>query len=228
MSDSDKSRASNMPTDPITQRLELCYTGIIHDIMREMGYSNFTLPAEIAPMVPGTKLAGPVFTVRGRVDKGASAHDTLLGWTGLLSKAKPGHVWLDQPNDDEVAHMGELSAETLRYKGVRGFISDGKVRDVEFMLKLGFPVWSRGYTPRDIVSHWLPDAFDEPIVIGPVTVNPGDYVLADLDGIILIPADRITEILDKAETAINTENTMREAILGGMDPQEAYLKYGKF
>ncbi len=220
--------AASVPTDPVTARLEHCYTGIIHDIMREMGYRDFTLPAEIAPMVPGTKLAGPVFTVRGRVDKGASPHDTLLGWTGLLSKAKPGHVWLDQPNDDEVAHMGELSAETLQYKGVRGFISDGKVRDVEFMLKLGFPVWSRGYTPRDIVSHWLPDAFDEPIVIGPVTVRPGDYVLADLDGIILIPADRVTEILDLAEAAISTENRIRTAILDGMDPQQAYLKYGKF
>lgn len=224
----NETRNHNNITDPVTERLEQCYTGIIHDIMREMGYTDFTLPAEIAPTVPGQVLAGPVFTVKGRVAKEASAHDTLLGWTGLLSKALPGHVWLDQPNDDEVAHMGELSAETLQYRGVRGFISDGKIRDVEFILKLGFPCWSRGYTPRDIVGHWLPDAFNEPIVIGPVTVNPGDYVLADRDGIIMIPKARIDEILERAETAVNTENKIRSAILKGVDPQKAYLEFGKF
>jgi len=214
--------------DALTTRLEQVYTGVVHDIMRERGFTDFTLPADILPMVPGSRLAGPVFTVRGRVDKSVGAHETLLAWTGLLSRAKPGHVWLDQPNDDEVAHMGELSAETLQYRGIRGFISAGKVRDVEFMIKLGFPVWSRGYTPRDIVNHWLPDGFDEPITIGDVLVRPGDFVLADPDGIVIIPRDEAESIIEAAEIAISTENKIRTAILGGMDPQKAYLEFGKF
>ena len=69
--------------------------------------------------------------------------------------------------------MGELSAETLKPKGVRGYVADGGCRDVDFILRLGFPVWCRYFTPRDIVGHWLPDAFDQPITIGAVDDPPG-------------------------------------------------------
>ena len=100
-------------SDELTLRLERCYTGVIHDTMRSMGLSDFVLPAELRPLLPGQKLAGPAFTVEGKTGE-FDAHETLLGWTGLLSAAKPGHVWVCQPNTDEIALMGELSAETLK------------------------------------------------------------------------------------------------------------------
>jgi regulator of RNase E activity RraA len=124
--------------------------------------------------------------------------------------------------------MGELSAETLKLKGVRGYVADGGCRDVDFILKLGFPVWCRYLTPRDIVGYWLPDGFDQPIRIGEVTIRPGDLALGDRDGMVILPQDRAEEIVAAAETAIGTENLVRKAILEGMDPQEAYIKYGKF
>jgi regulator of RNase E activity RraA len=113
-------------------------------------------------------------------------------------------------------------------KGVRGYVADGGCRDVEFILRLGFPVWCRYFTPRDIVGHWLPDQFDRPITIGAVTIHSGDLALGDRDGMVIVPKARAEEIVAAAETAINTENLVREAILAGVDPQEAYLKYGKF
>ena len=124
--------------------------------------------------------------------------------------------------------MGELSAETLKRKGVRGYVADGGCRDTDFILKLGFPVWCRYLTPRDIVGYWLPDSFDQPIRIGEVTIQPGDLALGDRDGMVILPQDRAEEIVAAAETAIGTENLVRKAILEGVDPQEAYLKYGKF
>ena len=211
-----------------TARLEKCYTGVIHDVMRAMSLKNFTAPKEIRPIFPDRILTGPVFTINGKVDKAASEHDTLLAWTGLLSKAKAGHVWVCQPNDDSVAHMGELSAETLQLKGVRGAIADGAIRDVNFLLNMGFQAWSRGFTPRDIVSHWLPASWDETITIGDVSIDAGDYCIGDRDGLIFIPANYIKEILTKAEETMNTENLIRNAILDGTDPQVAYLRYGKF
>lgn len=216
-----------MPGDP-TSRLEACYTGIIHDVMRAMGLKNFVLPPSIRPLFPEKKLAGPVFTVSGHIDQAADAHTTLLEWTGLLAEAKPGHVVVCQPHNRETALMGELSAETLQYRGVKGYIVDGACRDVDFILKLGFPVAFTHYTPKDIVAYWRPDGFDVPIQIGDVRIHPGDYTLADRDGIVVIPKDKIEEILDAAEKAINTENLVRKAILEGTDPREAYLKYGKF
>lgn len=214
--------------DRHTERLAQCYTGVVHDTMRAMGLRDFTLPAELRPLFPERRLAGPAFTIDGRVDPRADAHETLLAWTGLLSKAKPGHLWVSQPNDRVVAHMGELSAETLKNKGVLGCVADGYVRDVDFLIAMGFQTWSRGFTPRDIVGYWLPRAVDVDIRIGDVIVAPGDYLLGDRDGMVRVPKDRIADVLEQAEASIATENKVRTAILAGVDPQQAYLQFGKF
>jgi regulator of RNase E activity RraA len=212
----------------LVARLERTYTGVVHDVMRAMGLRDFTLPPEIRPLAPGQVLAGVIATVSGRVDPGADPHQTLLGWTGLLSKARADTVLICQPNDSAVAHMGELSAETLKRKGVRGYVADGGCRDVAFILELGFPVWCRYLTPRDIVGYWLPDRFDQPITIGAVTIAPGDLALGDRDGMVILPAARAADIVAAAESAVGTENLVRKAILEGVDPQQAYLQYGKF
>lgn len=215
-------------TDAITERLEKGYTGVVHDVMRAMGLRDFTLPPRLRPILPERPLAGPAFTILGKVDPTADPHETLLAWTGLLSQCPAGHIWVNQPNDSTVAHMGELSAETLRDKGVRGAVADGMIRDVDFLLDLGFQTWCSGFTPRDIVGWWLPAATNVEIRIGEVDIAPGDYMLGDRDGLIRIPKAVIEDVIEKSETAINTESAIRTAIKAGMDPQEAYLKYGKF
>ena len=214
-------------TDLLTERLSRCYTGVVHDVMRGMGLKDFTFPPELRPLMPEKSMGGPVFTIAGRTGS-FDAHETLLEWTGLLSKAKPGQIWVCQPNDRVVAHMGELSAETLKNKGVLGCLVDGYVRDVNFLLEMGFQTWSRGFTPRDIVGHWLPAGFDVEIRIGDVTVAPGDYLVADRDGAIRVPKAMVAEVIEKAEAAVATENKVRTAILAGVDPQQAYLQFGKF
>jgi 4-hydroxy-4-methyl-2-oxoglutarate aldolase len=212
----------------LTNRLRACYSGVVHDVMRAMGLTDFTLPPELRPLLPETALAGPVFTIEGRVDPSADHHQTLLEWTGLLSKAKPGHIWVSQPNDRIVAHMGELSAETLKNKGVLGCLVDGYVRDTNFLIDMGFQTWSRGFTPRDIVGYWLPSGFDVAITIGDVGIRPGDFLVADRDGAIRVPREIVGEVIEKAEAAMATESQVRRAILDGIDPQQAYLQFGKF
>lgn len=219
---------TNQPSGSLTERLERCYTGVVHDVMRSMGLRDFTLPPEIRPLMPERAMAGPAFTIRGKAVKGADAHETLLAWTGLLSQAPSGSIWTSQPNDRVVAHMGELSAETLRDKGVRGCVVDGFVRDANFLLAIGFQTWGRGFTPRDVVGHWLPEATQVEVRIGDVTIAPGDYLVGDRDGIIRVPAAVVEQVIADAERAMATESLVRKAILAGVDPQQAYLKYGKF
>jgi regulator of RNase E activity RraA len=214
--------------DTLTTRLARLYTGAIHDVLRAMGHERVVLPPAIRPLDPARKLAGPVWTVSGHIDRTKSAHETLLGWTQLLSKAPPGRVIVCQPHNHAVALMGELSAETLKNKGVLGYVVDGGCRDVEFILKIGFPVFASFYTPSDIVGRWIPDRYGEPITIGEVTITDGDYLLGDLDGVVAIPQAVAEEAIARTETVAQTENQIRKAILGGMDPVEAYLKYGKF
>lgn len=215
-------------TDPITERLQECYTGVVHDVMRARGFTDFVLPPDLHPLLPDRPIAGPAFTIDGRTEPGADPHETLLAWTGLLSEAPRGHVWVCQANDDQVAHMGELSAETLQRRGVPGCIIDGGCRDLRFLTDLGFPVWRRYDTPRDIVGYWMPRATDVPVRIGGVLIHPGDYVLADRDGVCILPKAHAAEIADAAIEATQAENKVRTAILDGVDPKEAYLRFGKF
>ena len=83
--------------------------------------------------------------------------------------------------------MGELSAETLKSRGVRGYIVDGGCRDSSFIDKLKFPVFCKFFTSVDIVGKWIPDAFEIDIRIGDVTIQNGDYVMADRDSTVIIP-----------------------------------------
>jgi regulator of RNase E activity RraA len=185
-----------LSTSQLTERLERCYTGVIHDTMRAMGLRDFTLPPELRPLMPEKTLAGPAFTIQGKVDRTADPHETLLAWTGLLSKAPAGSIWTSQPNDRVVA--------------------------------LGFQTWSRGFTPRDIVGYWLPAATEVPIRIGEVDIAPGDYLVGDRDGMIRVPVERVEQVLERSEQAMSTESKVRKAILEGVDPQQAYLQFGKF
>ena len=212
----------------LTERLAALYTGAVHDVLRGMGHSNCVLPNEIAPLDPGKKLAGEIYTVSGHIDQTRDPHDTLVQWTGLLSKAPSGKVLVCQPNTHMVALMGELSAETLHHKNVLGYVVDGGCRDVEFILKIGFPVFCSFNTPADIVARWVPDHFGEPITIGTVTISSGDYILGDRDGVVVLPGNIAEDVIKQTEQVVTTENKVRSAILNGMDPQEAYLKYGKF
>jgi regulator of RNase E activity RraA len=215
-------------SDLLAARLLNCYAAAVHDVLRSMGHGRCVLPPNIKPLDPTRKLAGEIYTVSGHIDITRDPHDTLVQWTGLLSKAPPGKVLVCQPHTHDIALMGELSAETLNFRGVRGYVVDGGCRDTDFILELGFPVFCSFTTPKDIVGRWVPDRFGEPLTIGEVTIRTGDYLLADRDGVVIIPGPMVDEVVSKTEEVLQTENTVRTAILAGMDPQEAYLKFGKF
>jgi len=175
-----------------------------------------------------TRLAGRVFTVQGRPDPTSSVHESVIRWTEFLTAAPEGHVIICQPQDHSLALMGELSAETLHLRGVRGYIVDGGCRDNAFIRKLGFPVFARFQTPRDMAGAWRLESTGQTIEIEGVQIRTGDIVLADIDGIVVVPEEKAEAVIGQVEKVMNSENLVRKAILSGMSPKDAYLKYGKF
>jgi regulator of RNase E activity RraA len=223
MSELSRANASNL-----AERLRACYTGAVHDVLRARGHERVVLPPSIKAIAPGTRLAGPVWTVSGHIDRTKSRHETLLGWCTLLSKAPAGHVVVCQPNNHDIALMGELSAQTLKARGVLGYVVDGGSRDTDLVLEQGFPVFCAFLTPSDVVQRWIPDRFGEPITIGEVTIMTGDYLLGDRDGVVIVPNALVEQVVDETEKVVATESEMRRALVEGMDPVEAYNRYGKF
>ena len=212
----------------LSVRLSNCYASAIHDVLREMGYGNCVLPPEIQALERGQKLAGEIYTISGSIDQTLSRHESLLLWSQVLSKVPGGKVLICQPNTHAVALMGELSARALMVKDTKGYLMDGHCRDVEEIIDAGFPVFCRLATPADIVERWRYNSLGNPITIGTVTIRSGDYIIADMDGAVIIPQEVIEDVVSKTEDVMATESEMRLAILDGMDPEQAYLKFRKF
>ena len=214
--------------DKLTERLSKCYASAVHDVLREKGFDNCVLPPEIQALKRGQKLFGEIYTVSGHIDYTLSRHESLLLWSQVLSKVPNKKVIVCQPNTHSVALMGELSARALMVKETKGYLMDGHCRDVEDIIEAKFPVFCRLSTAADIVERWKYDTLGMPITIGSVTICSGDFIIADMDGAVIIPKEVAEEVITKTEEVMFTESEMRKAILSGMDPEQAYLKFKKF
>ncbi|MFL2819349.1 MAG: RraA family protein [Candidatus Puniceispirillales bacterium] len=214
--------------DKLTERLSKCYASAVHDVLREKGFGNCVLPPEIQALKRGQKLFGEIYTVSGHIDYTLSRHESLLLWSQVLSKVPNKKVIVCQPNTHSVALMGELSARALMVKETKGYLMDGHCRDVEEIIEAKFPVFCRLSTAADIVERWKYDTLGMPITIGSVTICSGDFIIADMDGAVIIPKEVAEKVITKTEEVMFTESEMRKAILSGMDPEQAYLKFKKF
>ena len=121
---------------------------------------------------------------------------------------------------------GELLSTAARRAGCVGAIVDGAVRDVAKMTAMGFAVWARGASPYD--SRNRNRVIDEgvPVEIGGVRITPGDLVVADIDGIVVVPREVEAEVVRRAWEIVTAENTVRDAIAGGLTATAAFKKYG--
>jgi 4-hydroxy-4-methyl-2-oxoglutarate aldolase len=121
---------------------------------------------------------------------------------------------------------GELLSTAARNAGCVGAIVDGAVRDVAKMRQMGFAVWARATCPYDSQNRHRVVDIDVQVEIDGVAIHPGDLVLADDDGVVVVPRHVEDEVLRRAWTKVHAENVTRDAIRGGMKATEAYRKYG--
>jgi len=213
----------------VVERLSrIPYTGAISDILDELGFHKQVLPKEIQPLYPGESLVGRALTILGEPTSSEDPEVIFVPFLKMLGDVKPGDVLVTQPKDDVAAHLGELSGETARFRGARGAVIDGGVRDTDYIRKLGFPVFARYRTPVDIVGRWRLVGYNVPIEIGRVRIEPGDYIVGDRDGVLAIPQAIAAQVATKAEQVVRTENRVRTAILKGTHPVDAFRQFGRF
>lgn len=212
----------------IERLAKIPYTGAVSDILDETGFHDQVLPHEIQALHPGHVVVGRALTILGEPTDSEDPEVIFIPFLKMLGDVKPGDVLINQPNDNLAAHLGELSTETAQYRGARGAVIDGGARDTDYILKLGFPVFARYKTPVDIGGRWRLVAHNVPIAIGRVHIAPGDYILGDRDGVLIIPQSIAEEVVAKAEAVVQTENLVRKSILQGTHPVEAFRKFGRF
>jgi regulator of RNase E activity RraA len=198
-------------------------------VLDRHGYLQQTLPADLVPLRPGMRLAGPAYTVLGRPHPGHDYDTSIRLILEMLGSVRAGSVAVYQTNDRSCAHLGELSVTSLASRGCVGAVIDGGARDIDYMLREDFPVFSRYVTPQDCVPRWeLLGHGDVSIVVGGVQVSPGDWIVGDRDGLVVVPAAVVEDVLGEAEKKVATESEIRDAVREGALPLEAYERYGTF
>jgi 4-hydroxy-4-methyl-2-oxoglutarate aldolase len=218
------------PSDNLPRRFARVYTAAITDVMDEMGLRHQTLPAAIQPLSPGMRTAGYAFTARGRAHTGSPRErdQTLRRFLAMLGAVPAESVLVLAAHDNVAAHFGELSAAWFRARKVRGAVIDGATRDATAITRMAFPTFVRYRTPQDSVPRWRVSDWGQPVTIGNVRVSLGDVVVADFDGVVIVPRRAAHEVLRRCEQLVGTENKVRSAVRRGMAPLAAYQKFGAF
>jgi len=217
-----------IPVLEMIERFAKMYTGAISDILDERGETNFALPHTLRPLVPGQRVTGIALPILGKqsVQKDATIVYTPL--LKMLGDIQPGQVIVTQANDRVSAHLGELSAETAKYRGCRGAVIYGGIRDTDYLIDLDFPAFSLYQTPIDVLGRWEIVDYNCEIAIEGVRVRPGDLIVGDRDGVLVIRREIAEEVLLESEEVVSTENLVRKAILEGVHPLDAFETYGRF
>ena len=203
---------------------EKLYTPVVGDILDAMGYIHQFLPPYIRPLRDSMKLAGRACTVL--------EHDVFSPQKkafGLLTET------LDQLQENEIyiatgAHnsalWGELLTATAKVRGAVGAVLDGYHRDTPQVLAQDFPVFSIGCWAQDSSIRTNVVDFRCPIEIGHVTIQNGDIVFGDVDGVLIIPKGIAETCIERALEKAAGEKLVRKAIEGGMSATEAFKKFG--
>lgn len=213
------------------ERFAAIYTAALADILDARGRHDQTLPPSIRPLEPGMRLAGPAYTVKGGPaanHDAAAYHEAIRKVLTMLGDVPAGHVAVYACDHDVSAHLGELSVTSLKARGVAGCVLDGGCRDVRFILAAGFPVFTRFVTAEDSTWRWELEATQVPVTIGRVHIEPGDWIVGDDDGVVVVPAAIAEDVLAEAEGKAATESEIRAAVRDGVPPLEAYERFGTF
>ena len=212
-----------------SQALAELYTGAVADILDELGYREQCLPADIRPLREDMKVAGPVFTVRGRARAYDDGKDPRYRQMDMLDGIFPGSVVVIDPGDEGcAAHWGELMSHTAKAKGAAGVVIAGGVRDTEQILKLGFACFRRFHSPLTAVYRFDITDFAVPIRIGGVPIAPGDFILGDVDGILVVPAAVVDRVIEQAQSVREREDIVRGALDEGGSIRDLFEKYRVF
>jgi 4-hydroxy-4-methyl-2-oxoglutarate aldolase len=212
----------------VRDRFARVYTAAVADALDQRGLHRQTLPPEIRPLAPGLKVVGEAYTVEGGPFEIEDYDGAIRRVLNMLGEVPAGHVVVYACKHDLSAHLGELSVTSLKARGVAGAVLDGGCRDVRAVLDEGFPVFTRFVTPEDSTWRWKLRSTQLPVTIGNVQIEPGDWILGDDDGVVVVPAGVAEEVLAEAEAKVATEDEIRAAVRDGMLPLDAYERYGTF
>jgi 4-hydroxy-4-methyl-2-oxoglutarate aldolase len=213
-------------SDSILSQLDVLYPAVVADVLDAMGFPNQVLPHDIRPLTPQKKICGRVFTARAEAVHEVPAEPYKLEIEAVESMSS-GDVFLVSTGQDRTCGFwGELLTTACLYKGVRGVVMDGCTRDLWKINELDFPVFGCGYHPADSKGRVDISEIQIEIRLGQVSIHPGDFLIGDEDGCVIIPAAQSTEAVRLAMEKVSGENIARADLAAGVPMGTVFRKYG--
>lgn len=213
--------------DELLNRFEKLYTGAINDVLREFCYLNQALPYNIVPLREYRTIAGIAFTVKSSPN--TKVRGEMEFRTKMLDEMHENAfvVW-DTSNDQKATLWGGVMTATAKRKKVKAACIDGGIRDTHQILEAEFPVFykyriSNGSLGRCLITH-----YQIPIEIGSVVVKPGDVILGDIDGVLVVPRNIAYDVLLRAEEIKKNEDKIFGWVKKGLSVKGITEKGGYF
>jgi len=217
----------------LESRLALCrlaedtlYTAVVSDSLDQLGIRHQAMRENLRPVHPRCKFAGWARTIACSDVYHVTADPYALEIEAIDSLLPGEAAVVGTQQSVRNAPWGELLSTAAKARGARGAVIDGLVRDTGKIAELGFPVFAAGIKPVDSMGRGVVSAYNVPVEIGDVLVHPGDFVLADEDGVVVIPGERVDEVIAVAADKVARENGSRELLMKGAYLRDVFARFG--
>src|SRR5262245_52902075 len=213
-----KKSAPAAPGDPLIAGFKKSYPASVSDAVELVTGKNWTMTHDMK-LVVGTPIVGRAVTslVKPALPEAATPALSTKHSVEMIDEAKPGEVGvIVMEGTLEIAAMGNLMGTAAKVRGMAGMGLDGAIRDIWDIRRMGLTVYARSSSPRTAVGHYATVAKNVPVECAGITVRPGDIIVADEDGVVVVPQEQAEAVLKKAQ-----EIDAREQ---GMFPLERQFK----
>jgi regulator of RNase E activity RraA len=204
------------------KRLEKLATSNLADASDKVGIRGAVIG--IRPMYDCPRIVGRAVTIKITAS-GMLKSKYHLGVRAIDSASAGDIIVIDNRGDLNNNCWGEILSMGAKMKGVSGVVVDGAARDIDACKEFGFPVYARGTVPITARGRIMEESFNEVIRIGDVQVRPGDVVMADINGVVIIPLEKLDEVLEAAEEIVKKEEAMVEELRKGVPILEVDRKF---
>lgn len=213
--------------DPLMEAFRMVEVASVADAMEQLYGQRSYMSHEMRPLFP-SKFAGPAVTVLLKKEEHKEGSAASQGMLDAIDAAPAGSVYvmvLDGGVD--FAGIGGLMATAMKYRGLTGAVIDASVRDTPQIRKLQFPVFSRGIAPSTTINHYRFAGSNVAVTCAGARVNPNDIIVADEDGVAVVPRAHAADVLKKAQDLDDTEHRMLPFIEKFRSIKEAVTKFGR-
>jgi 4-hydroxy-4-methyl-2-oxoglutarate aldolase len=219
--------AAQAPNGNLPEEFRMVEVASVSDAMEQLYGQKAYLSHEMRPVFR-TKFAGPAVTILMKKEEHQEGAKASQGMLDAIDAAPSGSVYVMVLEDGlDYAGIGGLMATAMKYRGLAGAVVDGSVRDTPQIQKLQFPVFSRGIAPSTTINHFRFAGVNVSVKCAGVTVNAGDIIAADEDGVVAVPRAKAAEVLKKAQALDDTEHQMIPFIEKFRSIKEAVGKFGR-